>query len=122
MPVGEPPAASDPVLPEIPTPVAPAQSATAPADKAGVWQRIVFDLAALLLLLSWLGGVPSLSGLSFVGVVLFLVAFGFVYAAVRPPDGIFRRLLVALGCLVIFSVAGAVIAAIAYFLMLGDIR
>ena len=106
----------------VPTTVIPAQPATAPADKAGTWQRIVLGLAGLLLLLSWLGGVSSLAGLSFFGAVLFLVAVGFGYAAVRPPGGIFRRLLVTAACLVILLAAGVVIAAIVLFTWLSDIR
>ena len=117
MPVEEPTAASDPALPELTTTVTLVPLMTGPADKVGIWQRIVLGLAALLLLgLSWLGVVAFLSGLSVVGVVLLLLAVGFGYATVRPPGGILRRLLVALGCLVIFSVAGAVIAAIAFFI------
>ena len=51
MPAGEPPAASDLILPnsvDLRTPTLPT---TAPVAKAGVWQRIVLGLAALLLLL-----------------------------------------------------------------------
>ena len=100
----EPPAASDPVTPEFPI-LTPARPAAAPADKAGVWQRIVLVLAGLLLMyvavVLMLEGSVSLLAVGAVGV-------GLVYAAVRPPGGILRRLLVALGCLVI-SVPGAVI-------------
>ena len=72
---------------------------------AGAWQRIVLVLAGLLLMyvavVLMLEGSVSLLAVGAVGV-------GLVYAAVRPPGGILRRLLVALGCLVI-SVPGAVI-------------
>ena len=126
----EPPASDDRALPEFPTAVAPAQPTTAPTDNAGVWQRIVFGLMALLGGgLVWFGFAtmreeyefgysPSLGELTLlVGLILvgMIVGTAFGIAAVRPPRGILRRLLVGLGCLVIFSVAGAVIAAVVYF-------
>ena len=114
--VGEPPAAGDPVLPEFPTTVAPAQPTTAPADKAGVWQRIILGVTALLLGgFGWLGFYiggefyefrewrqPSL----LVGLIFGAI---FAVASVRPPSGTFRRLLVALGLLVILVAVVALI-------------
>ena len=108
VPAEEPRAVSDPVLPEFPTTVTLARPSATPVTKAGIWQRIVLGVTALLLVgFGWLGfyiggefyefrewGQPSLwAGLM----------FGAIYAvaAVRPPSGTLRRLLVALGLLVI---------------------
>ena len=120
MPAGEPPAASDLILTnsvDLRTPTLPT---TAPVAKAGVWQRIVLGLAALLLLLGsqgaalFLWSLPFWS-LPFGGVVNILVRVGFGYAAVRPPGGILRRLLVTVACLVILLVAAYIIAIIVFF-------
>ena len=99
-----------------PSPALDNSALTAPADKAGTWQRIVLVVTALLLVgFGWLGFYvggefyefrewrqPSLlAGLVFGAI--------FAVAAVRPPSGTLRRLLVALGLLVILVAVVALI-------------
>ena len=86
--------------------------------EAGLWQRVVMGLAALVLV------APVALGLGFLddydrrdlnlyswGVPLAAVGLGLGLAAVRPPSGVLRRILVALGALVISVVVAAAIIA-----------
>lgn len=91
--------------------------------KAGIWQRALLVLAALLLLV--------LAALLLVGTSVFLpdqlapgfiywvvglvVVGGFAFWAVRPPHGVLRPVLVAIAGLVIMLVVAAVIFGILLF-------
>ena len=113
----EPPAAGKPRLPEFPTPATPDQLTAAPADMVSVWQQLLFGLAALLVVgLAWFGAQftfgPSPVALLFGAVFGAVFGGGFAIAAMRPPHGNLRRLLVALGCLVILVAVVVLIGAL----------
>ena len=107
---GLPPQPSD-AAPQKPASVrsqARARSATPDErDAAGIWQRVVLALAALLLLL---GGLTSIQGFSILGMPVLLAGLGLGYAAFQPPRRrILRRLVVAFALLVILLAGAAVV-------------
>ena len=80
-----------------------------PATAAGVWQRVVLGLAALVVLL--LGALSSsIWSYPVLGIPPLMVGLGLGIAAAQPPRGrIFRRLLVSVACLILVLVAAAVV-------------
>ena len=71
------------------------------ADEAATWQRVVLGLAGVLLVLAGVGaGVVGWYPVAPFTAIVVIAGAGLGLAAVRPPHGIARRLLVGVACLI----------------------
>ena len=91
--------------PQTPSPAPRPSPQGRPETDAGLWQRVLLGLAALVLVL---GALSSTFGWGFggLGILPLAVGVGLGIAAAQPPRSrIFRRLLVSFACLVLLLVA-----------------
>ena len=102
-----PPPTPTEAAPQAPAPAPRPSQRGRPATAAGVWQRVVLGLAALVVLL---GALSSIWGYPVLGMPSVVVGLGFGIAAAQPPRGrIFRRLLVSVACLILLLVAAVAV-------------